>query len=69
MQKIIYLFVIFFLRIDARLFKGQCRNRPVQVVNPFRSDAYFGIWYEVIKYLKMVKMVEFFINLWYSFLL
>lgn len=47
MKSIFFLFVIIFVKIDARNFKGQCRKRPAPVVEPFCFERYMGKWYEV----------------------
>lgn len=47
MKILILLFAVLFVAIDARLFEGQCRDRPAPIVCPFNYKLYLGIWYEV----------------------
>ena len=47
MKTLIYLFIVLFVSIDARLFEGQCPHRPTPVEFPFYYELYLGIWYEV----------------------
>lgn len=47
MKIIIFLFIALVIRADARLFEGQCRDRPAPVISPFNYKLYLGEWYEV----------------------
>lgn len=47
MKTLIYLFIVLFVSVDARLFEGQCRERPTTVKFPFFYESYLGVWYEV----------------------
>lgn len=47
MKTLIFLFIVLFAIIDARLFEGQCRDLPAPIVSPFDYKLYLGIWYEV----------------------
>lgn len=50
MKTLNYLLIVLLVTIDARLFEGQCRHRPVPVVFPFNYNLYLGVWYEVSKW-------------------
>ncbi|KAJ6635197.1 Apolipoprotein D [Pseudolycoriella hygida] len=50
MKVIFFLFVIVFVKIDARVFVGKCRKIPAPVVEHFEFKNYMGVWYEILWY-------------------
>ncbi len=59
MKILIFLLIVIFARIDARLFEGQCRERPAPIVSPFNFKLYLGEWYEVGSRKKQIKLSTF----------
>lgn len=47
MKTIIFLVVVIFVGIEARLFQGQCRKSPAPVITSFNYELYMGDWFEV----------------------